>query len=73
MSKRFTPDRNAAGISYGTLNSLRHTFISYLVNEKRHPLPIVTDLAGHASITTTQIYLHQNKDQAMKAIEDLDL
>lgn len=72
-SKRFTADRNAAGISYGTLNSLRHTFISYLVNEKRHPLPVVADLAGHACITTTKNYLHQTEDQARKAIEDLDL
>ena len=46
---------------------------SLRVNEKRHPLPVVADLAGHACITTTKNYLHQNEDQAIKAIEDLDL
>ncbi|HIO38595.1 MAG TPA: hypothetical protein EYN27_06555 [Rhodospirillales bacterium] len=32
---------------------MRHSFISYLVNVKREPLPVVAELAGHANIQTT--------------------
>ncbi len=41
----------------GTLHSLRHTFISNLLNEKSVPLPVVMELVGHTKIETTMGYV----------------
>ena len=72
-SKQFRMDRDAAGLDQGTLHSLRHTFISYLVNEKREPLPVVMELAGHSKIETTMRYVHTSPDQLVRAVASLDL
>ena len=66
-------DRDAAGIDQDTLYSLRHTFISYLVNEKREPLPVVMGLAGHSRVETTMRYVHTSPDQLVRAVAGLDL
>ncbi|MFC2084702.1 tyrosine-type recombinase/integrase [Bacteroidota bacterium] len=53
------------------LHSLRHSFCSNLVS-KGVSLYIVKELAGHESITTTQIYSHLQKETLEKAVNLLD-
>ena len=63
VDNAFNTARNNAGLDKDiTLHSLRHNFCSKAC-ERGVPLHHVKDLAGHASITTTEIYLHSNPRQ----------
>ena len=60
VDNSFNTARNKAGLDKDvTLHSLRHNFCSKAL-EAGMSLHCVKDLAGHASITTTEIYLHTN-------------
>lgn len=60
VDNAFNTARNKAGLGKDiTLHSLRHNFCSRAL-EAGMSLHTVKDLAGHASITTTEIYLHTN-------------
>jgi len=50
-----------AGIEPITFHQLRHTFCSRLANAGV-PMPVVQDLAGHASIMMTRRYTHPSSD-----------
>lgn len=62
-----------AGIEDGTgrLHILRHTFCSRLA-DRGVPAGHIQKLAGHASITTTERYMHYTDDGLEKAIAALD-
>ncbi len=51
-------------------HALRHTFATRLVEENT-PLNIIQDILGHASISTTQKYMHGNADSERTAIETM--
>ena len=53
-------------------HSLRHTFITHALR-KSGDLPAVQALAGHRSISSTQVYLHTEEERMEKAIEKLTL
>ncbi|HVB58743.1 MAG TPA: site-specific integrase [Candidatus Acidoferrales bacterium] len=53
-----------------TFHQLRHTFCSRLA-DAGVPLPVIQDLAGHASITMTRRYTHPGEDLKQKAVEVL--
>ncbi len=57
LSRRYTLARNATGLRPLPLHSLRHAFGSGLVAAGLD-LATVQAAMGHASITTTQVYLH---------------
>ncbi len=60
VDNAFNTARDNAGLGKDiTLHSLRHNFCSKAL-ESGMSLHTVKDLAGHASITTTEIYLHTN-------------
>ena len=60
VDNAFNTARNNAGLNKDiTLHTLRHYFCSKAL-ESGMSLHTVKDLAGHASITTTEIYLHAN-------------
>ena len=60
VKEAFGTARKKAGLSKDiTLRSLRHHFCTRSL-EAGMSLHCVKDLAGHASITTTEIYLHAN-------------
>ena len=60
VDNAFNTARDNAGLPKEiTLHSLRHNFCSKAL-ESGMSLHTVKDLAGHASITTTEIYLHAN-------------
>lgn len=46
-----------------TPHTLRHTFAAHLL-DKKADLEYVQELLGHANISTTQIYVQMNKDEA---------
>ena len=72
-SKKFAEVRRLAEVDRGTLHGLRHTFISYLVNDLREPLPVVQELAGHAKVETTMRYIHVLPDHHKRAVQNLNL
>jgi integrase len=53
-----------------TFHQLRHTFCSRLANAGV-PMPVIQDLAGHASITMTRHYTHPADERKQKAVEGL--
>ena len=60
VDNSFNTARDKAGLDKSiTLHSLRHNFCSRAL-EAGMSLHTVKDLAGHASIATTEIYLHTN-------------
>lgn len=58
-----------AGINNCSIHSLRHTFISLMINNNI-PIPLVADMAGHTNINTTmQVYTHLLKETQHKSME----
>ncbi len=70
---RMEPLERTAGIEGGTgrLHILRHTFCSRLA-DRGVPAGNIQKLAGHASITTTERYMHYSDEGLEKAIAALD-
>ena len=56
------------GIAPITFHQLRHTFCSRLA-DAGVPLPVIQDLAGHASIIMTRRYTHPGNELKQKAVE----
>jgi len=59
-----------SGIPKLRFHDLRHTALSRLV-EKGEDIETVRELAGHASLKTTQRYLHSNDRRKKQAVEKL--
>ena len=59
-----------AGIRPITFHQLRHTFCSRLA-DAGVPMPVIQDLAGHASITMTRRYTHPTDERKQQAVEAL--
>lgn len=57
LSRAFKRDASRAGL-VGSLKSLRHSFVCHMLLNKV-PMRTVQLYAGHASITTTEIYAYQ--------------
>lgn len=58
-----------AGIKDCSIHSLRHTFISLMINNNI-PIPLVADMAGHTNINTTmKVYTHLLKETQHKSME----
>ena len=51
---------------------LRHSYASYLVNEKGFNLKEVQEILRHASLQSTQIYIHINKEHLKKKLGGKD-
>lgn len=72
LSVRFKAYVRRAGLSEEIhLHSVRHTAASWMV-ERRVPLPHVKEILGHASITTTMIYVHSTIDHLRRSVCQLD-
>ena len=60
-----------AGIRNCSIHSLRHTFISLMINNNI-PVPLVADMAGHTNINTTmKVYTHLLKETQYKSMETI--
>jgi integrase/recombinase XerD len=53
-------------------HDLRHTFATRIVSEGKNDIRVAQRLLGHASQTTTEIYLHVPEDQLRRAIRSID-
>lgn len=69
LYKRFSALLKHLGMN-GTLHDLRHTFASHLAMEGV-PIPVIRELLGHASISTTMIYSHLSPEVHKAAISKL--
>lgn len=69
--KRFEAACRRAGLIDFHFHDLRHTFASWLVMAGV-PLPTVSDLLGHKSITMTMRYAHLSPAHRHEAIRSLD-
>lgn len=72
-TSRFHKARVRSGLDAGTFHWLRHTFISTLINDRGQSLPVVKELAGHASIETTMKYVHIKERHIREAVAGLNL
>ena len=61
---------SVAGIRSITFHQLRHTFCSRLA-DAGVSMPVIQDLAGHASITMTRRYTHPADERKQQAVEAL--
>ena len=58
-----------AGIEDCSIHSLRHTFVSLMINNNI-PIPLVADMVGHTNINTTmKVYTHLLKETQRKSME----
>lgn len=73
LSRAFRLDAGRAAPPLpGSIHSLRHTFCAHLVMAGVH-LRVVQQLAGHASVTTTERYAHLAPDFLANAVTGLAL
>ena len=49
---------------------LRHSYGSYLANDKQVPLTYIRDELGHANISTTSLYLNTDAKQRQKVVSE---
>lgn len=49
---------------------LRHSYGSYLANDRQVPLTYIRDELGHANISTTSLYLNTDAKQRQKVVSD---
>lgn len=47
-------------------HTLRHTFLSYAINDVNLPLSFVKDIAGHQNISTTERYIVPSQVKNMR-------
>lgn len=55
--------------AYATFHDLRHTYISWLVNELGVPVSVVQQLAGHAEVEQTLSYVHVSQENLDQSID----
>ena len=73
VTKKFKRFAVKAGLSDRIhLNSLRHSYASWLV-QSSVPLAEVQKLLGHSSVVTTQIYAHLEHENLRDAVETIQL
>lgn len=66
---RFEEGRAAAGMQHVRFNDLRHTYATWMLNVAKAPTVVVRDLLGHASISTTNKYVHADIEHARRAVK----
>ena len=65
-----TDNRMAGKLRNASTHWLRHSYGSYLANDKQVPLTYIRDELGHASISTTSMYLNSDAKQRQKVVSD---
>jgi integrase len=65
-----TDKRLISKLQKASAHWLRHSYGSYLANDKEVPLTYIRDELGHANISTTSLYLNTDAKQRQKVISD---
>ena len=73
LSRAFKADREAVGLDGGVLHSLRHSFISHLLNDRLVSVKTVMKIVGHTQIKTTESYLSSTDEELHAAVAGLSL
>ena len=60
--------RHIAGVKRWDFHTLRHTAATWL-QRAGIPLPLISSVLGHESVSTTEVYLHTTLEQERAAIE----
>ena len=64
-------DRRLANkLRHASAHWLRHSYGSYLANDKQVPLAYIRDELGHANISTTSLYLDTDAKQRQKVVSE---
>jgi site-specific recombinase XerD len=71
LNEAFKRARKRAGLSDWTFRDLRHFFVTELFRSGA-PAPAIQHLAGHAELTTTQLYADLDANDLRSAIERID-
>ncbi len=71
MKRKFDGACRLAGIGHARLYDLRHSALSHLAASGT-PLHVLKSIAGHASVRTTEKYMHLLPGQAQRATEALN-
>lgn len=66
VSKRMAREVRELGFPGFHSHSLRHSFVSYLLNEMKVPVSVVKQIAGHSSIQTTLTYYSVATDRQLR-------
>lgn len=72
LSRAFVRDARRAKLP-GSLHHLRHTYISHLVRDTDTPIRTVQLWAGHAHVSTTEMYLYLRDTKSGARVRQLDL
>jgi integrase len=62
--------RLAGKLRKASTHWLRHSYGSYLANDRQVPLTYIRDELGHANISTTSLYLNTDAKQRQKVVSD---
>jgi site-specific recombinase XerD len=65
-----TDPRLANKLRKASAHWLRHSYSSYLANDRQVPLTYIRDELGHANISTTSLYLNTDAKQRQKVVSD---
>lgn len=65
-----TDKRLANKLHNASTHWLRHSYGSYLANDKQVPLTYIRDELGHSNISTTSLYLNTDAKQRQKTVSD---
>jgi site-specific recombinase XerD len=57
-------------LRHASAHWLRHSYGSYLANDKQVPLTYIRDELGHANISTTSLYLNTDAKQRQKVVSE---
>jgi integrase len=65
-----TDKRLANKLRNASTHWLRHSYGSYLANDRQVPLTYIRDELGHSSLSTTSLYLNTDAKQRQKIVSD---
>jgi site-specific recombinase XerD len=66
----FADKRLVSKLQNASTHWLRHSYGSYLANDKQVPLTYIRDELGHSNISTTSLYLNTDAKQRQKVVSD---
>jgi len=62
--------RLVSKLRHASTHWLRHSYGSYLANDKQVPLTYIRDELGHSNISTTSLYLNTDAKQRQKVVSE---
>lgn len=70
---RYEEGRQRADMEHVRFNDLRHTYASWILHIAKAPTVVARDLLGHASISTTNKYVHADLHHMRQAVRRMNV